>query len=120
MKAGLDHGLPPRVTPKNYLVAWLLVLLQRSQLHGYEIMKELREEFGIASDHGSVYRMLRRLEAGGYIRSHWSAEDQGPAKRVYELTESGAGALVAWAGALGEYRASLEKFFHVYHGLGER
>jgi len=24
---------------------------------------------------------------------------------------------LAWSDALGEYRASLEKFFHLYHGL---
>jgi poly-beta-hydroxybutyrate-responsive repressor len=117
LKASLDHGLPPRSTPKNYLVAWVLVMLQRSHLHGYEIIKELREEFGIASDHGTVYRTLRRLEAGGYILSHWSDEDQGPAKRVYELTDTGRVALRAWADSLGEYRASLEKFFHVYHRM---
>lgn len=117
MKAIADHGLPPRATPKNFLVAWLLVLLRRSHLHGYEIMKELRDEFGIACDHGALYRTLHQLEAGGLIRSHWAAADPGPARRVYELTDAGSTALLAWSDALGEYRASLEKFFHLYHGL---
>jgi len=118
LKALLDHGLPPRATPKNYLVAWLLVMLKRSHLHGYEIVKELRDEFGIACEHANVYRSLRQLEAGGYIRSHWSAaDDVGPAKRIYELTHAGDGALREWSDALGEYRASLEKFFHMYHRL---
>ena len=117
MKAIADHGLPPRATPKNFLVAWLLVLLRRSHLHGYEIMKELRDEFGIACDHGALYRTLHQLEAGGLIRSNWAAADPGPARRVYELTDAGSTALLAWSDALGEYRASLEKFFHLYHGL---
>jgi poly-beta-hydroxybutyrate-responsive repressor len=111
------HGLPPRVTPKNFLVAWLLVMLCRSELCGYEILKALRDEFGIACEHGSLYRTLRRLEGDGYIRSHWSGEDHRHAKRMYELTPAGRTALDAWGDALGDYRASLEKFFHVYHGV---
>jgi PadR family transcriptional regulator PadR len=117
VKAIAEHGLPPRATPKNFLVAWLLVLLRRSQLHGYEIMKELQDEFGISCDHSALYRTLHQLEAGELIRSHWDADDTGPARRVYELTEGGQRALVTWSDALGEYRASLEKFFHLYHGL---
>jgi PadR family transcriptional regulator, regulatory protein PadR len=117
VKAIVDPGLPPRGTPKNFLVAWLLVLLRRSHLHGYEIMKELRDEFGIACDHGALYRTLHQLEASALIRSHWDAADAGPARRVYELTDAGRVALVAWSDALGEYRASLERFFHLYHGL---
>jgi PadR family transcriptional regulator PadR len=120
VKAIAEHGLPPRATPKNFLVAWLLVLLQRSHLHGYEIMKELHDEFGIACDHSALYRTLHQLEAGGMIRSHWDTEDAGPARRIYELTEGGQRALVTWSDALGEYRASLEKFFHLYHGLTGR
>jgi len=117
VKAIADPGLPPRATPKNFLVAWLLVLLRRSHLHGYEIMKELRDEFGIACEHGALYRTLHQLEAGGMICSHWDTHDLGPARRVYELTDTGREALVAWSDALGGYRASLEKFFHLYHGL---
>lgn len=120
VKAIAEHGLPPRATPKNILVAWVLVLLRRSHLHGYEIMKDLHDEFGIACDHSALYRTLHQLEAGELIRSHWDAEDAGPARRVYELTAGGQRALVTWSDALGEYRASLEKFFHLYHGLTGR
>jgi PadR family transcriptional regulator PadR len=114
MKVPLEHGLPPRGTPKNYLVAWLLVMLKRSHLHGYEIMKELRDEFGIACDHGTVYRQLRQMEASELIRSHWDPHDHGPARRVYELTERGAEALAAWNASLHDYRLSLDAFFRVY------
>ena len=120
VKAIAEHGLPPRATPKNFLVAWVLVLLRRSHLHGYEIMKDLHDEFGITCDHSALYRTLHQLEAGRLIRSHWDAEDAGPARRVYELTADGQRALVTWSDALGEYRASLEKFFHLYHGLTGR
>lgn len=108
------HRFPPRGTPKNYLIAWILVVLKRSRLHGYEIMKDLREEFEIATDPGTVYRALRQLEGEALIRSHWDAHDQGPARRVYELTDAGREALTAWRDALAGYRSSLEKFFRIY------
>ena len=118
MKISPDAGLPPRGTPKNYLAAWLLVMLKRSHLHGYEIMKELREEFGIACDPGTVYRTLRQLEGNALIVSHWDAHDQGPARRVYELTAGGSAALERWNAALHEYRANLDAFFRVYGAPG--
>ncbi len=93
-------------------------MLRRSHLHGYEIMKELRAEFGISCDPGTVYRTLRQLEGNALIRSHWDAHDQGPARRVYELTDLGDQALERWNAALHEYRATLDAFFRVYGGPG--
>jgi PadR family transcriptional regulator PadR len=116
MKKPSDAGLPPRGTPKNYLAAWLLVMLKRSHLHGYEIMKELRDEFGIVCDPGTLYRTLRRLEGNALIASHWDAHDPGPARRVYELTERGDEALERWNDVLHGYRADLDAFFAVYTG----
>ena len=118
MKITSDARLPPRGTPKNYLAAWLLVMLKRSHLHGYEIMKELREEFGISCDPGTLYRTLRQLEGNAMIVSHWDAHDQGPARRVYELTDRGSDALERWNAALHEYSANLDAFFRVYGTTG--
>ena len=60
-----EAGLPPRGTPKNYLMAWLLVMFKDLNLHGYEIMKALKENFAVVSDPGTVYRALRQLEREG-------------------------------------------------------
>jgi PadR family transcriptional regulator, regulatory protein PadR len=117
VKISAEHAFPPHVVPKNYLVAWILVLLQREHLHGYELTKELRDEFGIVGDPGTVYRVLRQLEAEQLIRSQWSEREGGPARRVYELTDAGRAALGVWSAALADYSVSLEKFFRVYHGL---
>jgi len=111
-----DAGRPPKGTPKNYLMAWLLVMLKGYNLHGYEIMKELKERFDVISDPGTVYRALRQLERDGYIASWWDAKEQGPARRVYTLTESGTDALKLWSSALEQYRTNLDAFFNLYTG----
>jgi PadR family transcriptional regulator PadR len=111
-----DAGLPPRGTPKNYLMAWLLVMLKDLNLHGYEIMKELKENFAVVSDPGTVYRALRQLERDGYISSWWDPKEQGPARRIYTLTDAGSDALKMWSAALEQYRANLDAFFSLYTG----
>jgi poly-beta-hydroxybutyrate-responsive repressor len=111
-----EAGLPPRGTPKNYLMAWLLVMLKDLNLHGYEIMKALRENFAVVSDPGTVYRALRQLERDGYITSWWDPKEQGPARRIYTLTDSGTDALKLWSSALEQYRTNLDAFFSLYTG----
>jgi PadR family transcriptional regulator PadR len=111
-----DAGLPPRGTPKNYLMAWLLVMLKDLNLHGYEIMKELKENFAVVTDPGTVYRALRQLERDGYITSWWDPKEQGPARRIYTLTDAGSGALKLWSSALEQYRSNLDAFFSLYTG----
>ena len=111
-----EAGLPPRGTPKNYLMAWLLVVLKDLNLHGYEIMRTLKDNFAVVTDPGTVYRALRQLERDGYITSWWDSKEQGPARRVYTLTDSGTDALKMWSAALEQYRTNLDTFFSLYTG----
>ena len=106
--------LPPKGTPKNYLVAWLLAMLADKNLHGYEITKELNEKFEVVTDAGTVYRALRQLERDGCIRSWWNPTEQGPPRRMYALTQHGNAALRRWSEVLEQYRANLETFFTLY------
>ena len=115
-----EAGLPPRGTPKNYLMAWLLVMLKDLNLHGYEIMKALKDNFAVVSDPGTVYRALRQLEKEGYISSWWDPKEQGPARRIYTLTDSGNEALKMWSNALDQYRNNLDAFFSLYTGTWEK
>jgi PadR family transcriptional regulator PadR len=114
-----DSGLPPKGTPKNYLMAWLLVMLAEHNLHGYEITKELNEKFDLTTDAGTVYRALRQLERDGYISSWWDPKEQGPARRFYALTDAGDAALRLWSEVLNQYRANLETFFSLFDARGE-
>lgn len=109
-----DSGLPPKGTPKNYLMAWLLVMLTEQNLHGYEIAKELSAKFNVVVDIGAVYRALRQLERDGYISSWWDPKQQGAPRRFYTLTDAGAVALEMWNEVLTNYRANLETFFTMY------
>jgi PadR family transcriptional regulator, regulatory protein PadR len=101
--------------PRNWLQPFLLLSLQQWQSHGYELMQRL-SVFGFETlDPGSVYRTLRQLERDGLVSSDWDTNSSnGPARRVYSLTESGETYLQAWASALRGYQSMLDSFFKSY------
>jgi poly-beta-hydroxybutyrate-responsive repressor len=90
-----------RARVERFIEPSLLLLLRERPVHGYELL-ELLPELGIEGrvDIGNLYRLLRALEEEGIVRSEWSAELPGPAKRTYELTPAGRRLLDRWAEAL--------------------
>jgi DNA-binding PadR family transcriptional regulator len=79
----------------------ILATLRRGRAHGYELADSLRP--WIPEDRidlGNLYRMLRSMEDDGIVRSHWSQDDPGRAKRMYELTDDGEQLLDAWLDSL--------------------
>ena len=91
--------------------AALLVLLAERPTHGYELLDALPALVGSDRvDVGNLYRVLRALEDEGLVRSEWSADLPGPAKRTYWLTNEGQAALAAWLDALESLRGELDGF----------
>lgn len=78
--------------PLSYNASLVLQAMTRGHRYGFEIMRvsELPS--------GTVYPLLRRLEAGGLVRSRWEdadpAEEGRPRRRYYEVTPEGTDALV--------------------------
>ena len=88
----------------------LLALAQLGEAHGYQLVQHA-ESMAVTHaglDSGAIYRTLRRLEAMGRVRSSWDTSGQGPARRVYVLTESGLEHLAEWAQVLAEVTSSLQ------------
>jgi len=100
--------------PTNWLVPAVLLLLRDVSSYGYDLMKALTR-FGFAMmNPGPLYRMLRQMEKDGLVRSSWDTTGQGPARRLYSLTEAGEAYLRQWAGSLGKYRRMMDLFFRLY------
>ena len=95
-----------------------LVLLEEESSHGYELMKRMEEEFGFEQiNPGPVYRTLRQMENEGLCRSEWDvprAEEGGPPRRMYVITEAGEAYLAAWAKACKDYQQLMGEFARVY------
>jgi poly-beta-hydroxybutyrate-responsive repressor len=110
----IDLGFKTTITP------YMLLMLRDWRLHGYQIWQRLMEMNlpGLSEhDRPAVYRLLRQLEEEGKVVSQWDTADKnGPARRVYTLTEAGRDVLGLWASGLDQYRRTLDFFFKVYTG----
>ncbi|MDR6124436.1 poly-beta-hydroxybutyrate-responsive repressor [Neobacillus drentensis] len=105
----------PTVNPsKNFVLPFILLLLSKVSLHGYELSQRL-EAFGFKTlDQGNLYRLLRQLEKDELVSSEWDTTGSGPAKRRYSITKAGVTYLKGYANQLETYQSLLDQFFKMY------
>ncbi len=107
----VHRGWAPIGTHHRWMEPFVLAMLATGSAHGYAMLGELRQ-LGITNgsvDVGQVYRTLRDLEVAGQVRSTWST-GTGPARRDYQLTESGFAALDEWAAVMKERARLVAEF----------
>jgi PadR family transcriptional regulator PadR len=73
---------------KGVLELCILFQLKQEELYGYEIMKTVKDQFNDVYD-GSIYAILRRLNADGYTETYTKDSPSGPARKYYRITETG-------------------------------
>ena len=82
----------PPGTPLSYSGALVLQAMAQGHGYGFEIMRAAH------LPSGTVYPLLRRMEAAGLVESRWEdaevAQNEGrPPRRYYAVTPAGASAL---------------------------
>jgi poly-beta-hydroxybutyrate-responsive repressor len=90
----------PAALPRHFLRACVLLLLREQPAHGYDLLERLTAFGYDRSDPGAIYRALRALEEDGFVRSAWESSENGPDRRIYELTRPGMESLHEQAKAL--------------------
>ncbi|MCM3690122.1 MULTISPECIES: poly-beta-hydroxybutyrate-responsive repressor [Bacillaceae] len=104
---------------KNFVLPFILLLLSRMSLHGYELSQKL-QTFGFKTiDQGNLYRLLRQLEKEELVSSEWDTNGSGPAKRRYSITKAGITYLKGYANQLESYQSMLDQFFTMYSSFLE-
>lgn len=100
----------PHLRPSgDMLTAHLLALLKGWSAYGYELAQRL-EEAGLGElNKGSIYRMLRQMERSGLVSSTWDTSNDGPARRVYNMTAAGKMFLDNWLAFIDAHRRGLEQ-----------
>ena len=103
----------------RFLEPCLLILLERGRTaHGYWLLEALRP-FGFAPgtvDASVVYRLLREMEAEGWVQSEWDTSGAGPPRRMYRVTPDGRDYLAAWIDELRRTRDEIDRFVAAYEG----
>ena len=106
--------------PRHWLEPVILLTLREWNSYGYELMKRA-VGFGFgAMNPGTMYRTLRELEENGVVKSKWETSGDGPARRMYSITDAGEAYLEFWAKSLEQYQRNMDAFFQLYTGGASR
>lgn len=86
--SNLDADAPGVELLKSLAQFRILLILEQSPLHGYELVEKLDNYFGQKIALGTIYPSLHRLVEKGYIesKSQWDGDRE---RKVYELTDVG-------------------------------
>jgi PadR family transcriptional regulator len=113
----LDHIL---TTGKDFRIGWLLFLLRGGlgSGYGYDLRRELGLR-GLVLDPAVMYRTLREMEDRALIASRWMHSEEGPRRRVYDVTAAGRAELARIARSIAQTRSAHDAFLAAYREHGE-
>jgi DNA-binding PadR family transcriptional regulator len=83
----LENEVQTKLT-KGLLDYIILQFLDARQMHGYELISNIRKTFNVYFGPSTVYPLLATIEQKGYISSHWNMENDRP-RKIYTLTSKG-------------------------------
>jgi len=72
---------------KGVLELCVLVLLDKKDCYGYELVQEISNQIHISE--GSIYPLLRRLTKEEYFTTYLVESNEGPSRKYYKLTQKG-------------------------------
>ena len=85
---------------KGVLDMCVLAMLARSDGYAYDIASRLSELIGMGE--GTIYPLMRRMQADGLVKTYLEESSSGPPRKYYQLTKAGHAALAAqkveWTG----------------------
>jgi PadR family transcriptional regulator, regulatory protein PadR len=78
---------------KGVLDMCVLALLARQDGYAYDIASRLAAEIGMGE--GTIYPLMRRMQADGLVKTYLEESSSGPPRKYYQLTKAGHAALAA-------------------------
>ncbi len=92
---------------KGLLDMIILRYLDQKSMHGYQLITNIRKDFGVYFGPSTIYPLLGLLEKKGYIKNEWNMNTQRP-RKVYSLTNDGKSLLSFTESSLSLIRKNLE------------
>jgi PadR family transcriptional regulator PadR len=92
---------------KGALEMAALATLWNGRLYGLEIIRRLESRSQLVLAEGTIYPILNRLKADGFLTSEWVEAEAGHPRKYYSLTETGRQRLRRMAEAWAAFSASV-------------
>lgn len=73
---------------KGVLDLCVLAQISKRDMYGYEIVQMISQHMEV--NESTIYPILRRLTKEGYFETYMQESSEGPARKYYKITESGA------------------------------
>lgn len=94
---------------KGCLELAILASLWAGRLYGLEILRRLADGSSLIVPEGTVYPLLSRLKAEGWVDSEWVEADAGHPRKYYRLTPSGRRHALQMARSWSSFAVSLDR-----------
>ena len=89
------------------LSSCVLALLSTGEHYGFDLVRSLSENYGMATQEGTVYPLLTRLKDAGYLAYRWEESRSGPPRKYYRITDQGADVLAAFVREWSQFSANV-------------
>ena len=92
---------------KGALDLCVLALLAQGDSYAYEIASRLAD--GIGMGEGTIYPLMRRMQADGLVSTYLEESSSGPPRKYYRLTRAGHAAILAQKAEWNAFTSSVVK-----------
>jgi PadR family transcriptional regulator PadR len=93
---------------KGCLELAVLAGLAAGRLYGLEILRRLADDSDLVITEGTVYPLLARLRAEGWVAAEWVEAEAGHPRKYYTLTVAGRRHLAALSRSWSAFARSLD------------
>jgi PadR family transcriptional regulator PadR len=74
---------------KGVLIYMVLVLLDQDEMYGYALISALAKKLETDMAEGTIYPLLNRMVRRGIVTFDWRIMESGPARKYYQISDSG-------------------------------
>ncbi len=74
---------------KGVLIYMVLVLLDQDEMYGYALISSLARKLETDMAEGTIYPLLNRMVRDGLVTFDWRIMESGPARKYYQISDSG-------------------------------
>jgi PadR family transcriptional regulator PadR len=92
---------------KGVLDLCVLALLGQRDGYAYDIASRLAEAIGMGE--GTIYPLMRRMQADGLVTTYLEESSSGPPRKYYQLTKTGRAALIEQKADWNAFTASVAR-----------